>query len=139
MLICKRFADYWKDILYKSWKDSTVRPPDKSSVKMKIGIEHRWMILRGDDKTFFPVTLRQDSGSWPPLTGFRDYTHWTNHTRYDSSGGEISPTQKPSTCTTHNTHNRQTSMPQEEFEVAIPESERPQTHALDGPDTGNGG
>jgi hypothetical protein len=33
--------------------------------------------------------------------------------------------------TTHNTHNRQTSMPPEGFEPAIPASERSQTHALD--------
>jgi hypothetical protein len=81
---------------------------------MKIGIEHRWMILTGGDKTFFFVALPQDSGSWPPLTRFWDHTldkphfeithfgqttfwdhtHWTNHIRYESSEGEISPTQK---------------------------------------------
>jgi len=33
--------------------------------------------------------------------------------------------------TTHNTHNRQTSMPSSGFESAIPASERPQTYALD--------
>jgi len=33
--------------------------------------------------------------------------------------------------TTHNTHNRQTSMPLTLFEPASPASERPQTHALD--------
>jgi hypothetical protein len=33
--------------------------------------------------------------------------------------------------TTHNTHNRQTTMPPVGFEPAIPVSERPQTHALD--------
>ena len=38
--------------------------------------------------------------------------------------------------TTHNTHKRQTSMPQVGFEPAIPVSERPQTHALDRTDTG---
>jgi hypothetical protein len=32
--------------------------------------------------------------------------------------------------TTHNTHNRQTSMPPAGFEPAIPVGERPQTHAL---------
>jgi len=29
----------------------------------------------------FFVTVRPDSGSWPPFMGFRDYTHWTHHTR----------------------------------------------------------
>jgi len=33
--------------------------------------------------------------------------------------------------TTHNTHNRQTSIPPAGFEPAIPASERPHTHALD--------
>jgi hypothetical protein len=33
--------------------------------------------------------------------------------------------------TTHNTHNRQTSMPPAGFEPTIPAGERPQTHALD--------
>jgi YD repeat-containing protein len=44
--------------------------------------------------SFFPVALRPDSGSWHPLTGLRDHTHWTHHTRYDSSGRVISPTQR---------------------------------------------
>jgi hypothetical protein len=37
--------------------------------------------------------------------------------------------------TTHNTHNRQTSIPAAGFEPATPASERPQTHALDRADT----
>ena len=40
--------------------------------------------------------------------------------------------------TTHNTHNRQTSMPPAGFKPAIPTSERPQTHALDRAATGIG-
>jgi len=39
------------------------------------------------------------------------------------------PGEEASTCTTHNTHNRQISMPPAGFE---PASERPPTHALDG-------
>ena len=38
--------------------------------------------------------------------------------------------------TTHNTHNRQTSMPPAGFEPAIPASDRPQTLALDRSATG---
>jgi len=41
------------------------------------------------------------------------------------------PVAEASTCTTHNSHNRQTSMPLEEFEPAIPASERPQNYALE--------
>ena len=40
------------------------------------------------------------------------------------------PDAQTSTGTTHNTHDRQTSMPTEEFESTIPASEQPQTHAL---------
>jgi len=40
--------------------------------------------------------------------------------------------------TTHNTHNRQTSMPPVEFEPTISACERPQTHALDRAATGTG-
>jgi len=40
--------------------------------------------------------------------------------------------------TAHNTHKRETSMPQVGFEPAIPASERPQTHALDCAATGIG-
>jgi hypothetical protein len=38
--------------------------------------------------------------------------------------------------TTHNTHNRQTSMTPVEFEPTISAGERPQTYALDGAATG---
>jgi len=40
--------------------------------------------------------------------------------------------------TTHNTHNRQTSMPRVRFEPTISASERPQTYALDRAATGTG-
>ena len=40
--------------------------------------------------------------------------------------------------TTHNTHNRETSISTAEFELAVPTSERPQTHALDCVATGIG-
>ena len=40
--------------------------------------------------------------------------------------------------TSHNTHKRQTSVPPEEFEPAVPASERPQAHALDCAATGIG-
>jgi len=42
------------------------------------------------------------------------------------------------TLTTHNTHMRQTSMPQSEFESTIPAIERPPTHSLDRAATGIG-
>jgi len=48
------------------------------------------------------------------------------------------PFAEASTCTTHNFHNRQTSMPPAVFEPAIPASERQQTYALDRAPTGVG-
>ena len=41
------------------------------------------------------------------------------------------PFAEASTCTTHNIHNRQTSMTPAVFKPAIPASDRPQTYALD--------
>jgi len=41
------------------------------------------------------VAFRPDSGSWPPFTGLRDHTHWTHHTRWDSSGRVINQAQRP--------------------------------------------
>jgi len=41
------------------------------------------------------VALRPDSGSWPVLKELRSHTHWTHHSRCDSSGRMISPTQRP--------------------------------------------
>jgi hypothetical protein len=40
--------------------------------------------------------------------------------------------------TTHNTHNKQTPMPPEEFEPTISAGERPQTYALERAATGTG-
>jgi len=41
-------------------------------------------------------------------------------------------------CTTHNKHDRRTSMPSTAFEPTVPAIQRPQTHALDGTATGIG-
>ena len=46
------------------------------------------------------------------------------------------PDAETSYLTTHNTHNRQTSMSAAGFEPAIPTNERPQNHALDRAATG---
>jgi len=73
---------------------------------------------------YFPVALRPDSRSLPPLKGFRDHTQWTRPTRYDSSGPGISPTQRPPP----DIHKRQASMPRAIRKSTIPASERPQTH-----------
>ena len=55
---------------------------------------------------------------------------------YDSSVQVISPSQ--GLLTTHNTHNRQTSIPPTRFEPTTPTSEKSQTHFLDCAATGIG-
>jgi hypothetical protein len=41
------------------------------------------------------------------------------------------PVTEASTCTTHNTHKKQTSMPLAGIEPAIPKNERPQSFVID--------
>ena len=54
-----------------------------------------------------------------------------HHSRYDSSGRVISPSQRPLPYNTQNTHKKQTSMLPVGFEPTISAGERPQTYALD--------
>ena len=61
-----------------------------------------------------------------------------HHSRQDSSGLVISSSQRLLPDNTHNTHNRQTSMPPVGFEPTISAGERPQTYALDRAATGTG-
>jgi len=66
-----------------------------------------------------------------------------DHTRRRSTVGrtpldEWSARRRDLYLTTHNTHNRQTSMPAVGFEPTVSAGERPQTHALDRTATGTG-
>jgi len=64
-------------------------------------------------------------------------SHSVIHTRIDRTPlDEWSARRRGLYLTTHNTHKRQTSTPPAEFELTIPASERPQTHALDRAVTG---
>jgi hypothetical protein len=82
---------------------------------------------------FFPNGATAPSG--PELPYYRGFTITlkTHHTLYDSSGRVISPSQRP---LPNNTQHSQTYMPPVGIEPAIPESERPQTNALDRAATG---
>jgi hypothetical protein len=60
----------------------------------------------------------------------------TYHSRYDSSGRGIGPSQRPLPDNT-NAHKRQTYMPLVGFEPMIPLSARPQTYVLDGAPLGS--
>jgi hypothetical protein len=72
-----------------------------------------------------------------PLVGqglliFRDFTITLRHTTLGMTPlDKWSARRRDLYLTTHNTHNRQTSMPPAGYEPTVPESERPQTHALD--------
>jgi hypothetical protein len=61
------------------------------------------------------------------------WSHTTRHTRQDSSGRVISPSQRPLPTQGNTTykHKRQTSIPSAGFEPAILATKRPQTYALD--------
>ena len=72
---------------------------------------------------------RNPSGPGPSHSRrFQIINTTTHHSRYDSSGREIS---RDLYLTTYNTHNRQTSMPPVGFEPAISAGELQQTCALD--------
>jgi hypothetical protein len=70
---------------------------------------------------------------------FRGFTITLRHTTLSKTPlDEWSARHRDLYLTTHNTHNRQTSMPPVGFEPTIPVSERPKTHALDRTATGIG-
>jgi len=71
------------------------------------------------------------TGSWRPLTGLCDHTHWTHIILGRNSLDEWSSRRRDLYLTTHNTHNRQTSMLPAAFDATFPASEWPQNHALD--------
>ena len=77
----------------------------------------------------FPLSVAR-----PPLTGLRDYTQ-THHTRQDSSGRMISPTQKPLPDNTQHSQETNIHFPAE-FGPTRSASERPQAHAFDSKATG---
>ena len=80
---------------------------------------------------FFYCGAATQRGSWPPHSwGFLDHTQrrtTVGRTPLD----EWSARHRDLYLTTHNTHNRQTSMSRVGFEPTISAGERPQTYALD--------
>ena len=86
---------------------------------------------------FFANGATAPSGPGPPH--YRGFTITLRHTTLGSTPlDEWSARRRDLYMTTHNTHNRHTSMPPAGFEPTIPSSERPQTHALDRAATGIG-
>ena len=93
---------------------------------------------KGPMKEHFFCGTATQRGSWPPHSwGFLDHIQRCitfGRTLLD----EWSPRRRDLYLTTHNTHNRQTSMPPVGFEPTISAGERPQTYALDSTATGTG-
>jgi hypothetical protein len=86
---------------------------------------------------FFPMS-RQPLGGLGRLI-FRGFTITLRHTTLGRTALDKGPARRRDLyLTTHNTHNRQTSMPPVRFEPTILVSERPQTHVLDRTATGIG-
>jgi hypothetical protein len=87
---------------------------------------------------FFSCGAATQRGSWPPHSwGFLDHTQrrtTVGRTPLDKWWAR----RRDPYLTTHNTHNRQISMPPMGFEPTISAGERPQTYALESAATGTG-
>ena len=80
----------------------------------------------------------QQPPQWARASSFTRFLNHTDTTLGRTPLDEWSARRTDLYLATHNTHNRQTSMPPVGFEPAIPASERLQTHALDRAATGTG-
>jgi hypothetical protein len=82
-----------------------------------------------------PTGATAPTGPGPPH--YPGFTITLRHTTLGRTPLDEGPARRRDLyLTTHITHKRQTYMPPAGFEPAIPASERPQTHALDGKATG---
>jgi hypothetical protein len=87
---------------------------------------------------FLFVCCWRSSPQWATASSF---TRFLDHTQQRTTVGRIpldewSARRKDLYLTTHNTHNRQISIPPVGFEPTAPAGERPQTYALDRATTG---
>ena len=90
--------------------------------------------IRRSERPFFVCFLAQQPP--PPVRRASSITRFLDHTQRSTTVGKTpldvwSARRRDLYLTTHNTHNRQTSMPPVGFEPTISASERPQTYALD--------
>jgi hypothetical protein len=91
-------------------------------------------------KLFFFFNFWRNS---PQLAMASSFTRFLDHTQRHTTVGRTPVDGWPARrsdlyLTTHNTHNRQTSMPSVGFETTMSAGERPQTYALDRAATGTG-
>jgi hypothetical protein len=92
------------------------------------------------NKCCFLFIFLRDSPKWAKASSF---TRFLDHTQRRTTVGkthldEWSTSSRDLYVTTHNTQNRQTSMPPVGFEPTISAGERPQTYVLDRAATGTG-
>jgi len=103
-----------------------------------------WVLIHGRVQCYvteivFCLLLR-DSSKWArtsSFTGFRDKTQWRTTVGWTPLD-KWSARRRDLSLTTHNTHNKQTSMTSVGLEPTIPAGERAQTYALDRASTGTG-
>jgi hypothetical protein len=80
---------------------------------------------------FFPLALQPNAGQGLLMVEVSGSHTMTHHSRYDTSGRVIAPSQSPLPDNTQHSYDSQTSMPPVIFEPAISASDWPQTLALD--------
>jgi len=111
---------------------------DYCTTNWKVGVKKRWRHNNKYYPNFFffwlcdPTRVMASS-----FLRFLDYTQ-RRTTVGRTTLDEWSALRRDLYLTTHNTHNRQTSMPSVGFEPMISAGERPQTYALDSAATGTG-
>ena len=112
-----------------------------NSMNMSRSKKSKFLLITFIFKTFFLSFFWRDSPpQWAMASSF---TRFPDHTQRRTTVGrtpldEWSARRGDLYLTTHNTHNRQTSMPPVGFEPTISAGERPQTYALDRAATGTG-
>ena len=114
----------------------------EETVTMRAYEARHWRIRRSHVRECVYISFFlqwRNSPSWPRPPHCRGFTITLRHTTLGRTPlDERSARRRDLYLTTHNTHNRQTSMPPAGFEPKISASERPQTDALVRAATGTG-
>ena len=138
-----------------SYKQRNKSDTDNKQIVAKwiqTAIIHMWITLTWQTSKKFFMRLSDNKHRFIPPTPWRcgltramasSFLRFLDHTqRRITVGrtplGEWSSRRRDLYLTTHNTHNRQTSMPLVGFKPTISAGERPQTYALDRAATGTG-
>jgi len=132
-----------QDVMMKG-RNPTASPVNRtpiillSSLIYKFHLRKLTAVYVNQVKTHFPPHgATAPSGPGPPH--YRGFTMTLRHTTLGRTPlSKWSARRRDPYLTSHSTHNRQTSMPPAGFELTIPASKQPQTHAYDRAVTGNG-